>query len=57
MLDFVFTAQGARDWKAGAKVIVRPGDFPDDERTSDHRPVEATFDPGASGVDVGWLRE
>jgi len=57
MLDFIFTAQGARDWKAKAKVIVRPGDFPDDERTSDHRPVEATFDPAAAGVDVGGPRE
>ena len=57
MLDFVFTAQGARDWAATAKVIVRPGDFPSDERTSDHRPVEATFDPKEKGVDVGGPRD
>lgn len=53
MLDFIFTAKGARDWKAEARVIVRTGDFPDDERTSDHRPVEVALDPTASGVDVG----
>ena len=57
MLDFIFVAQRARDWKAEANIIFRPGDFPDDERTSDHRPVEATFDPAASGVDVGGPRK
>ena len=53
MLDFIVVAQGARDWKAEAKVIARLGDFPDDAQASDHRPVEAVFDPAASGVDVG----
>jgi hypothetical protein len=43
----------ARDWKAEATVIVRPGDVPDDDKTSEHRPVEATFDPMEAGVDVG----
>jgi endonuclease/exonuclease/phosphatase (EEP) superfamily protein YafD len=28
-----------------ADVIVRAGDFPDDDRTSDHRPIIATFQP------------
>ena len=41
----VFVAQGARDWPARSSVVVREGDFPDDENTSDHRPVEAVFDP------------
>lgn len=57
MLDFIFVAQGTRDWKAESKVIVRPNDFPDDGRASDHRPVAAVFNPSESGVDVGGPRE
>lgn len=53
MLDFIFTAQGTRDWKAEAKVIARAGDFPEDGLTSDDLSVEETFGPAASGVDVG----
>jgi hypothetical protein len=53
LLDFVFVANGARSWAAESRVIVRPGDFPDDETTSDHRPVEATLDPSGTAVDVG----
>jgi hypothetical protein len=40
LLDFNFVAGGAKDWKAECRVIVRDGDFPDDDMTSDHRPVE-----------------
>lgn len=40
MLDFAFVAGPAKDWKPVCKVIVREGDFPDDETTSDHRPIE-----------------
>ena len=40
MLDFGFVAGAAKDWKPTCKVIVREGDFPDDETTSDHRPFE-----------------
>ena len=40
MLDFVFVAGAAKDFAYDCKVIVRPGDFPDDEQTSDHRPVK-----------------
>lgn len=43
VLDFVFTAGAARDWQATSEIIVRDGDFPDDETTSDHRPVKAVF--------------
>lgn len=53
LLDFIFVAQGARDWAAKSTVIVRTNDFPDDEDTSDHRPVEATLDPESDAVDVG----
>lgn len=39
MLDFVFVAGPARQWKISSEVIVRQGDFPDDEKTSDQRPT------------------
>ena len=39
-LDFTFVGAGAYNSHAKSRVIVRDGDFPDDERTSDHRPVE-----------------
>ncbi len=45
ILDFVFVAQGARKWRARSRAIVRANDFPDTADTSDHRPLEATFDP------------
>jgi hypothetical protein len=45
ILDFVFVAQGATAWRGESQVIVRPGDFPDDDETSDHRPILATFRP------------
>lgn len=39
MLDFAFVAGPARDWEATCEVVVEKGDFPDDAKTSDHRPV------------------
>ena len=48
LLDFIFVAQSARDWKAESSVIVRASDFPDNGQTSDHRPVEATLDPAGN---------
>lgn len=41
-LDFAFTAQAPASWQVESEVIVRPGDFPDDNRTSDHRPLLVT---------------
>jgi endonuclease/exonuclease/phosphatase family metal-dependent hydrolase len=40
LLDFNFVAGAAKDWHALCRVIIREGDFPDDDKTSDHRPVE-----------------
>lgn len=40
MLDFGFVAGSAKEWTTSCKVIVREGDFPDNEMTSDHRPFE-----------------
>ena len=45
ILDFVFVANEAKKWKGESDVIVRPGDFPDTDKTSDHRPIIATFEP------------
>ncbi|MDG2384477.1 MAG: hypothetical protein P8N76_22605 [Pirellulaceae bacterium] len=43
--DCAFLAGGAQNWLAGSRVLVRKGDFPDDRRTSNHRPVELTLSP------------
>lgn len=45
MLDFTFVAGPAMDWNLTSEVVVRPGGFPDDETTSDHRPVLTTIYP------------
>jgi endonuclease/exonuclease/phosphatase family metal-dependent hydrolase len=47
ILDFVFVANEAKKWKGESDVIVRAGDFPDSDKTSDHRPIIASFDPPA----------
>ncbi|MEZ6094003.1 MAG: hypothetical protein R3C03_07155 [Pirellulaceae bacterium] len=39
ILDFVFVAGSAREWPIACEVIVRADDFPDDDQTSDHRPI------------------
>lgn len=39
MLDFAFVANGATEWDAECDVVIREGDFPDDERKSDHRAI------------------
>lgn len=44
VLDFVFVAGAAQGWAGVSEIVVVPGDCPDDETTSDHRPVRATFD-------------
>ena len=35
-----FVSGPAKRWDPKCRVIVRPGDFPDNDKTSDHRPVE-----------------
>ncbi len=40
LLDFSFVAGAAKTWQASSRVIVRENDFPDNDQTSDHRPVE-----------------
>ncbi len=46
MLDFAFVANRASEWKRICRVIVRDNDFPDDETTSDHRPLELLIQVG-----------
>lgn len=43
VLDFIFVANGAKDWQGNSEIMVKDGDFPDDEIKSDHRPVLAKF--------------
>lgn len=43
ILDFVFVANGATGWQGKSIVVIRPGDFPDTDRTSDHRPLITRF--------------
>jgi hypothetical protein len=43
ILDFVFVANSAKDWNGRSSVVVRNGDFPDSDKTSDHRPLITTF--------------
>ncbi len=45
LLDFVFVANQAKEWQGEVDVIVRDGDFPDSDQTSDHRPIIAVFHP------------
>lgn len=44
ILDFAFVAGSAKNWKSTCRVLVREGDFPDDETTSDHRPFEMVIE-------------
>ncbi len=45
ILDFMFVANQAKTWQGKSTVIVRESDFPDNEKTSDHRPLLGTFQP------------
>lgn len=46
LLDMVFTAGPAKEWNVAVEVIVREGDFPDDAKTSDHRPSRVVVKSG-----------
>jgi endonuclease/exonuclease/phosphatase family metal-dependent hydrolase len=43
MLDLAFAAGAAKEWGIECRVVIRPDDFPDDESTSDHRPIEVLY--------------
>lgn len=44
-LDFTFVAGKANLWQSRSRVIVWDGDFPDDDKTSDNRPMELVTEP------------
>ncbi|MFO1065247.1 MAG: hypothetical protein U0892_15385 [Pirellulales bacterium] len=44
ILDYTFVNPAAESWKIESEVVVRAGDFPDDEKTSDHRPMRIVID-------------
>lgn len=44
ILDFIFTANGAREWPAESSVLTRDNDFCPEDQNSDHRPVRARFE-------------
>lgn len=44
VLDFIFTANEARNWPARSQIVQREDDFCPDSQNSDHRPVRAMFD-------------
>ncbi len=48
MLDFSFAAGPATQWTLESKIIIREGDFPDNEKTSDQRPIRTTVTPTKS---------
>jgi len=41
--DFIFLANAAGRWSGRSRIVTKLGDFPDDDTTSDHRPVRATI--------------
>lgn len=43
MLDFAFVAGPAKQWRFDSEIVVRDGDFPDSEKTSDQRPIRTTI--------------
>jgi endonuclease/exonuclease/phosphatase family metal-dependent hydrolase len=50
LLDFAWVAGSAKQWKPEAVVVVRENDFPDNDRTSDHRPVRLLVTPAPVAV-------
>jgi hypothetical protein len=51
LLDFAWVAGSAKQWQPEAVVVVRENDFPDNDRTSDHRPVKLLVTPAPVAVD------
>ena len=48
VLDFVFVTEGTQAWTPSSRIEMAQADYcPDDHRTSDHRPILATFDLSA----------
>lgn len=43
ILDFIFINKMASRWEWQSAIIIKKDDFPDNRRTSDHRPLEGIF--------------
>jgi len=43
ILDFVFVAGAAQQWSSKCEIVVKRGEFPDNDDTSDHRPLSTTL--------------
>lgn len=48
ILNLVFAANEARNWRGKSTVVLRPSDFPDSDKTTDHRPLITTFNVQSS---------
>lgn len=58
VLDFVFVGAGAQDWTAESEILFSEDTYcPDDNDTSDHRPVLAQFDTGGMIVEELSLKD
>lgn len=64
ILDFVFVSGAAKDWPATSDILFPDASYcPDDNLTSDHRPVEGIFtlpggdDPAVAGTTEAKLEE
>lgn len=44
ILDFIFVSAEAQNWAVSSTILKESNDFPDTDKTSDHRPVQALFD-------------
>lgn len=49
VLDFVFVNGAAQGWVGSSQIVVEPNDCDPSPQKSDHRPVVAKFNAGASG--------
>ena len=58
VLDFIFTAHGAKAWQGTSEILERQPEYcPDTRATSDHRPVLATFTLSGSSPQTGSRAE
>ncbi len=44
MLSYTFVSGPAKSWNVTSEVVVRDGDFPDTDKTSDHRPIRCVVE-------------
>jgi hypothetical protein len=52
VLDFVFVAKLPTSWQLTSEILVKAGDFPDNDETSDHRPLFTRVTVGGAPMPV-----